>query len=70
MRRFASSVFAIFLCIVVSVGCGCSSSSQKVEKSVPKLTIGFVKSVDEEEILQATEPLKDLLKTEMILKQV
>ena len=66
MRRFTSSIIAILLCIAVSVGCGCSSSSQKVEKSVPKLTIGFVRSVDEEEIITATEPLKDLLKTEMM----
>ncbi|MBO4911441.1 MAG: PhnD/SsuA/transferrin family substrate-binding protein [Butyrivibrio sp.] len=66
MRKYASVVVAIFLCITMLMGCSCSSPSQRAEKSVQKLTIGFVKSVDEEEILNASETIKNLFKKEMI----
>ena len=66
MRKYASVVVAIFLCITMSMGCSCSSPSQRAEKSVQRLTIGFVKSVDEEEILNASETIKNLFKKEMI----
>lgn len=66
MRKYASVVVAIFLCITMLMGCSCSSPSQRAEKSVQRLTIGFVKSVDEEEILNASETIKNLFKKEMI----
>lgn len=66
MRKYASVVVAIFLCITMLMGCSCSSPSQRAEKSVQKLTIGFVKSVDEEEILNASETIKNLFKKEII----
>jgi len=63
MRRYISKVIVFLLCISVLLGC---SSSKKIEKSIPKLTIGFVRSADEAEIMESSESLKGLLKSEMV----
>ena len=66
MRKYTSLAVAVLLCITMLMGCSCASPSQRAEKSVQRLTIGFVKSVDEEEILSKSDEIKKLFKSEMI----
>lgn len=48
-----------------SANSGNSEKNTAAEKTIKKLTVGFVPSRDPEEIITATEPLKELLKKEL-----
>ncbi|MEI3601841.1 PhnD/SsuA/transferrin family substrate-binding protein [Oceanobacillus sp. SE10311] len=69
MKKFLY-LFMVSAIIVVLAACGGkdeggSSSGEDGKTSIDKLSIGFVPSREPEEIITATEPLKDLLKEEM-----
>ena len=66
MKKFGSMLMAMALCAGMLVGCGSSEAASNGDgKSIDKLTVAFVPSRDPEEIVTATEPLKDMLKKEL-----
>ncbi len=58
MKKFLTTAFALTL---VLTGCGSSTAS----KDIDTLSVSFVPSAPADEILQATEPLGDMLKEQM-----
>ncbi|SFR69715.1 phosphate/phosphite/phosphonate ABC transporter substrate-binding protein [Anaeromicropila populeti] len=60
MRKW-TVVFILLLCVTAFTGC----KSDKEDKSIEKLSVYFVPSREPEEIITATEPLKDLLKQQL-----
>lgn len=58
MKKFLATAFALTL---VLTGCGSSTAS----KDIDTLNVSFVPSAPADEILQATEPLGDMLKEQM-----
>lgn len=66
MKKFGSMLMTMALCAGMLVGCGSSNTAASGdEKSIDKLTVAFVPSRDPEEIVTATEPLKEMLKAEL-----
>ena len=68
-------ISTMLLLSLVLMACGNESTSSESDdssnsenKSVEKLSIGFVPSRDPEEIITATDPLKDLLKEELAFR--
>lgn len=57
---FISTVFISLFCVI-----GCGKTTAQDSKTIENLTIGFVPSREPQEIVTATEPLKDLLKEEL-----
>ncbi len=67
MRRF-KKILAASCALLLATGilAGCSSKKTTSDgKNIEKLTIGFVPSRDPKDIITATEPLKELLKTQL-----
>ena len=69
MKKLFSMLMATTLCVSALTGCGSSSEATNTDstgaKEIDKLTVAFVPSRDPEEIVTMTEPLKDMLKTEL-----
>ncbi len=69
MKKLFSMLMATTLCVSALTGCGSSSEAASTDstgaKEIDKLTVAFVPSRSPEEIVTMTEPLKDMLKTEL-----
>lgn len=66
MRKLLSLVLVSALSLSMLTGCGSSNNSKSADdKTVDTLSVYFVPSREPEEIVTATEPLKDMLKTEL-----
>lgn len=69
MKKLFSMLMATTLCVSALTGCGGSSQSaegtETGNKEIDKLTVAFVPSRSPEEIVTATEPLKEMLKSEL-----
>jgi len=68
VRKFLLAFMTILVSVVLIACGGTSTDSGTAEngnKKLDKLSIGFVPSRDPEEIITATEPLKELLKSEL-----
>jgi phosphonate transport system substrate-binding protein len=57
-------VLAVFA-LVIGLISGCSSNGESSSKEIKELKVSFVPSKDPGEIITATEPLKELLKTQL-----
>lgn len=70
MKKIFSMLMAVTIGLSALTGCGSSSTSAAVDengaKIIDKLTVAFVPSRDPEEIVTATEPLKGMLKEELL----
>ncbi|MDO5292297.1 MAG: PhnD/SsuA/transferrin family substrate-binding protein [bacterium] len=69
MKRFIALSLTVALCAATFVGCGKKSTETVDEngnKVIDKLSVYFVPSKDPDEIVTATEPLKTLLKDELL----
>ncbi|HAU86616.1 MAG TPA: phosphonate ABC transporter substrate-binding protein [Lachnospiraceae bacterium] len=65
MKKLLSLVLASALSLSLLTGCGNSNKSSADDKTVDTLSVYFVPSREPEEIVTATEPLKDMLKKEL-----
>ena len=69
MKKLFSLLMAATIGLTALTGCGSASTSTTVDengaKVIDTLTVAFVPSRDPEEIVTATEPLKDMLKEEL-----
>lgn len=66
MKKLFATLLAATMCVTTFVGCGQSKSAdQSNDKKVDTLNVYFVPSRDPDEIITATEPLGDMLKTEL-----
>lgn len=66
MKKLLSLVFVTVLSLSMLTGCGSSNGSKDSDdKTVDTLSVYFVPSREPEEIVTATEPLKDMLKKEL-----
>lgn len=63
MKRFVALMLALVLCVGLLAACGQSGSAD--ETKIETLKLSFVPSREPEEIITATEPLKQLLKDEL-----
>ncbi len=70
MKKIFSMLMAVTIGLSALTGCGSSNTSAAVDengaKIIDKLTVAFVPSRDPEEIVTATEPLKGMLKEELL----
>ncbi|BBF43647.1 phosphonate ABC transporter phosphate-binding periplasmic component [Lachnospiraceae bacterium KM106-2] len=68
MKRFLSLMLVAILCVSTLTACGSkknSSEDASGNKKIDTLKVQFVPSREPDEIVTATEPLKELLKTEL-----
>lgn len=71
MKKLFSMLMATTLCVSALTGCGGNSQTADSaatgtgSKEIDKLTVAFVPSRDPEEIVTATEPLKEMLQKEL-----
>ena len=68
MKKSVSVMMAIALCAAMVSGCSGSGGQKDTaaeNKKIDKLNVYFVPSREPEEIVTATEPLKEMLKTEL-----
>lgn len=82
MKKILSCVLAVLMCTALLAGCGSaapsepaqsgsevaaqSGSEENTAKKIETLSVYFVPSREPSEIITATEPLKDMLKAEML----
>lgn len=67
-RKLLSTVLIASMAMTMLTGCGSKKNENTAAdgtNSIDKLTVAFVPSKDPDEIVTATEPLKDMLKTEL-----
>ena len=71
MKKSISLLLTGAVCASMLAGCGNSTSNNQSQTSetgnqaIEKLTVSFVPSREPEEIITATEPLKEMLKSEL-----
>ena len=66
MRKHFSVILAMLLCMAQLTGCGIRLPFGHKVKAVNKLTVGFVRSVDDSQIDAIAGPFKTQLKSEML----
>ena len=64
MKKLVALLMALAMCLSLLVGCG-SQTQQSSSKKIDTLKVAFVPSREPQEIITATEPLKQLLKDEL-----
>ena len=62
MRKVIAILLAVVLCLGLFAGCGPKAGDSK---TIENLVVGFVPSREMEDIVAATDPLKDMLKVEL-----
>lgn len=65
MKKFGTLLMAMVLMMGTLVGCGASDSSSEGSKTIETLKVAFVPSKEPQEIVTATEPLKEMLIAEL-----
>ncbi|MBO4458743.1 MAG: PhnD/SsuA/transferrin family substrate-binding protein [Butyrivibrio sp.] len=66
MRKHLSFILAILLCMTQLTGCSFKSPFGRKVKAINKLTVGFVRSVDDAQINAIAAQFKTQLKSEML----
>ncbi len=59
------SILLVFTFVFLAVACGSTETAKTDEKKIDELVVYFVPSREPDEIVTATEPLKELLKAEL-----
>ncbi|MGL5916199.1 MAG: PhnD/SsuA/transferrin family substrate-binding protein, partial [Culicoidibacterales bacterium] len=65
MKKFGTLIMAMVLMMGTLVGCGSTDSSVEDSNTIETLKIAFVPSKEPQEIITATEPLKEMLIAEL-----